>query len=161
MSFKRFNSIFSYHATFCYFGQHSRRRLIRTNWIRKFVRIIRSDELKVHFNTGSQWSMSKEIVRIRRTVRIISGWIKLCLLYYARSAINFSRFKMVFSCSIAIHFHILLVFHFHIFGLKSAGHPFELEIPLSTVYLSLYTQTSYPSPVLFKTWANRQMSIRF
>ena len=41
-----------------------------------FVRIIRSGELRVHFTAGSQWSVSREIVLIKQTVRIISGWIK-------------------------------------------------------------------------------------
>ena len=41
-----------------------------------------SDELRVHFKIGSQWSVSIEIVLIKRIIRIISGWMKRCLLYW-------------------------------------------------------------------------------
>ena len=35
-----------------------------------FFRIIRSHELSVHYRKGSQWSMFKEIVRIKQTVEL-------------------------------------------------------------------------------------------
>ena len=38
-----------------------------------FVQINRSSELGVHFNTGTQWSVSRRIVRFRRIVCIISS----------------------------------------------------------------------------------------
>ena len=45
-----------------------------------FVRIKWWSELRMHFNTRSRWSVSRKIVQMRRTVRIISAWINRCLL---------------------------------------------------------------------------------
>ena len=45
-----------------------------------FFRIKRSSELQVHLNTVSQWSVSRKIIRIRRTVGITSARINRSLL---------------------------------------------------------------------------------
>ena len=51
---------------------------IKCRNLKKLQIIIQSDELRIPFNIGSQWSVSREIVLIKRTVRIVSGGIKQC-----------------------------------------------------------------------------------
>ena len=63
------------------------------NWDKKYavnsVRIKWSSELRVHFNMGCQWSVSREIVRKKQTVRIISTQINLsCILWLTCRLMN-------------------------------------------------------------------------
>ena len=46
-----------------------------------FARIKRGDELRVAFNIGSQWSVSREIVRIKHSVELSIWQIKRSELY--------------------------------------------------------------------------------
>ena len=61
--------------------KYSRLRLICPHQNTIFVRINHRDELRVPFNIGSQWSVSREIGQIKHSVELSGWWIKRSQLY--------------------------------------------------------------------------------